>query len=335
MSFIFCCKIIIMLFRLILLSLITCLIIQEVYRRYLFYKLCNSLITVTSSSVNPGTYLFDAIYYHLLDKPLTYKDGGNYYDRLSSYRFFEIADTHDSFIIKRSLFSKSSYEFDCIQLNNKIINCNGYVTRVLDCGCGTGAAAIDLVNYFGDQIQMYAMSNSQKGLNVFKQKLNKLGLTDKINLRCASFDYLPQSYPVNHFDILYFIESHGYSKNIPMLFKNCRAILKSTGILYIRTPTFDPDFPIKQAQRIIDFWRYNFSTTQQLLSQLQQAGFTKLEYTEMHAYQIWPTFEPKILPQILLFFATELPSTITDLRLIKAFFMTTRYLKFTMIKASP
>jgi cyclopropane fatty-acyl-phospholipid synthase-like methyltransferase len=102
--------------------------------------------------------------------------------------------------------------------------------RLLDLGCGSGAAAYYLASQ--RDIEIVCVTNSSVQADICRRKFARLGGRGQVIV--TDFDSL--DLPGESFDAIYALESIGYSKNLDAWLARCWRMLKPGGSLLIRSP---------------------------------------------------------------------------------------------------
>jgi ubiquinone/menaquinone biosynthesis C-methylase UbiE len=128
--------------------------------------------------------------------------------------------------------------------------------RLLDLGCGSGAAAYYLASQ--RDIEVVCVTNSSVQADICRRKFAKLGGRGQVIV--TDFDSL--DLPSESFDAIYALESIGYTKNLDAWLARCWLMLKPGGSLLIHSPGSldhcrrEEDYLSVTA--FFDNWRYNF-----------------------------------------------------------------------------
>lgn len=105
--------------------------------------------------------------------------------------------------------------------------------NVLDAGCGVCGPA----RFYAQQLPTLAIeacSISEFQVLQAQQRNIASGLDDQINVRHLDYHLLSSSYPLESFDLVYFLESFGHSSQQALLLSEAYAVLKEGGVLYIK-----------------------------------------------------------------------------------------------------
>lgn len=198
------------------------------------------------------------------DEKRTYDDVfGTYRDEQANY---------STCVFPRTPFSQP-YEAECILLKPK----DGM--RLLDLGCGSGAAAAYLASR--SNIEMVCVTNSPVQAEICRRKFAKLGGRGQVIV--TDFDSL--DLPDESFDAIYSFESIGYTKDLDAWLARCWRMLKPGGRLLIHTPGALDHCRREQDYRSVtaffDNWRYNFVGANLLVYKMRRLGFGPIRYRRL------------------------------------------------------
>jgi ubiquinone/menaquinone biosynthesis C-methylase UbiE len=151
--------------------------------------------------------------------------------------------------------------------------------RVLDLGCGSGAAAYYLASR--RRIEIVTVTNSSVQADICRRKFAKLDGRGQVIV--ADYDSL--DLPGESFDAVYSLESIGYTKNMDAWLANCWRMLKPGGSLLIRSPG-SLDHCRREADYLsvtafFDNWRYNFVGANLLAYKMRRLGFNPIRYRRL------------------------------------------------------
>jgi SAM-dependent methyltransferase len=102
--------------------------------------------------------------------------------------------------------------------------------RILDLGCGSGAAAYYLASQFN--VEIVCVTNSAVQADICRRKFEKFN--GRVQVVLSDFDHLELA--DEHFDAIYAFESIGYTKDLDAWLARCWRSLKPGGRLLIRSP---------------------------------------------------------------------------------------------------
>ena len=198
------------------------------------------------------------------DERRTYDDVfGTYRDEEANY---------STCVFPRTPFSKI-YEAEYLLLKPK----DGM--RLLDLGCGSGAAAAYLAGR--SNIEVVGVTNSPVQADICRRKFAKLGGRGQVIV--TDFDSL--DLPNESFDAIYSLESIGYTKDLDAWLARCWRMLKPGGRLLIQSPG-----SLDHCRRTEDYlsvtaffenWRYNFVGANLLVYKLRGLGFAPICYRRL------------------------------------------------------
>jgi SAM-dependent methyltransferase len=151
--------------------------------------------------------------------------------------------------------------------------------RLLDLGCGSGAAA----DYLASRctVDVMCVTNSPVQGDICRSKFEKFD--GRVRVMVADFDDL--NLADGSFDAIYALESIGYSKDIDAWLSRCWRMLRPGGRLLIRSPG-SLDFCRREEdyQSVTAFfenWRYNFLGANVLVFKLRRLGFHPIRYRHL------------------------------------------------------
>lgn len=258
---------------LILICIIFLFTISQIIRMIIFSRISDpKLLKDYPKEVETDNYL-DKMYDRVLEKEQDESDVGMYYDKLSGSFLFDVNESHNAFTFKNTIMSSPS-EFNYLLADLNKMKDKELV--ILDCGCGVGGLSFYLASQL-TKAKIVAITNSQKQYEIVRQKILDKHLENRMTVAVIDFDKIMDHLEKNTFDYIFFVESHGYSKDRLKLFKNVNDLLKVGGKLYIRTPAFQNSNSeiMKELQRKeIKFWRYNFSNRELIMNDLLNVGFS-------------------------------------------------------------
>jgi SAM-dependent methyltransferase len=154
--------------------------------------------------------------------------------------------------------------------------------RLLELGCGSGAAAYYLASRCN--VEIVCVTNSSVQAEICKRKFAKLGGRGSVIV--TDFDSL--DLPSESFDAIYALESIGYTKDLDAWLARCWRMLKPGGRLLIRSPGSldhcrrEEDF--RSVTAFFDNWRYNFVGANILVYKTRRLGFEPIRYRRL---QFW------------------------------------------------
>lgn len=151
--------------------------------------------------------------------------------------------------------------------------------RLLDLGCGSGAAADFLASR--RKVDITCVTNSPAQGDICRSKFGKF--EGRVRVIVADFDDL--NLADGSFDAIYAFESIGYSKDVDAWLSRCWRMLRPGGRLLIRSPG-SLDFCRREADyqsvtAFFDNWRYNFLGANVLVFKLRRLGFDSIRYRHL------------------------------------------------------
>jgi cyclopropane fatty-acyl-phospholipid synthase-like methyltransferase len=193
-----------------------------------------------------------------------------YDDVFGTYR--DEQDNYSTCVFPRVAFSRP-YEAEYALLKPR----DGM--RLLDLGCGSGAAADYLASR--SNIEIVCVTNSSVQADICRRKFAKLGGRGQVIV--TDFDSL--DLPSENFDAIYALESIGYTKDLDAWLTQCWRMLKPGGRLLIRSPGSldhcrrEEDYLSVTA--FFDNWRYNFVGANLLVYKMRRLGFNRIRYRRL------------------------------------------------------
>lgn len=115
--------------------------------------------------------------------------------------------------------------------------------KILDAGCGTCGPSILIAKKYNVNIE--AITISQKQLSYSIENINKNNLNNKINVIKGDFHQLKKYYQDDLFDVVYYLESLCHSPEPHEAIKSLNDVIKPGGLLYIKDLFRGPDIPGK------------------------------------------------------------------------------------------
>jgi SAM-dependent methyltransferase len=151
--------------------------------------------------------------------------------------------------------------------------------RLLDLGCGSGAAAY----YFASRrnVEITCVTNSAVQAEICRRKFEKFA--GRVRVIVTDFDSL--DLPAESFDAIYAFESIGYTKDLDAWLARCWRSLKPGGRLLIRSPgSLDAcrrEHDYRSVTAFFENWRYNFLGANLLVFKLRRVGFGPIRYRQL------------------------------------------------------
>jgi SAM-dependent methyltransferase len=165
------------------------------------------------------------------------------------------------------------YEAECVLLKPR----DGM--RLLELGCGSGAAAYYLASRYN--IEIVCVTNSSVQADICRRTLSTFG--GRGHVIVTDFDTL--DLPSESFDAIYALESIGYTKDVDAWLAGCWWMLKPGGHLLIRSPGSldhcrrEKDY--RSVTAFFDNWRYNFLGSNLLVYKARRLGFNPIRYRRL------------------------------------------------------
>ncbi len=144
----------------------------------------------------------------------------------------EIWDTDPIFACAPSFFQKLKLLFYPKKLMlfwwiKKNMRNNERVYRILDIGCGTGAALIEMKSLFGNTVQLHGLDVVQMQVDIAKRKLEDLDIAAQVSV------YDGQNIPFddNYFDVIYSSDVLGHVRDVPGWLSDIYRVTKKDGVI--------------------------------------------------------------------------------------------------------
>lgn len=160
--------------------------------------------------------------------------------------------------------------------------------RLLDAGCGVCGPSI----YFASKrsVRIDAVTISGVQADIARAAISQAGLDAWINVRRGDFHDLATDYPAASYDMVFFLESFGYSRSIPQVLSNVSQVLKPNGYVYIKdhfpVPQKDPtrrEFQRQNLERMKMEYCYTMQSLAETVTCLTELGFW-IEFIKKPAY---------------------------------------------------
>ena len=151
--------------------------------------------------------------------------------------------------------------------------------RLLDLGCGSGAAAYYLASK--SRVEIVAVTNSAVQADICRRKFATFD--GRVRVILADFDRL--DLPDETFDAIYALESIGYTKDLDAWLARCSRMLRPGGRLLIRSPGAldgcrrERDY--RSVTAFFENWRYNFFGANLLVFKMRRLGFDRIRYRRL------------------------------------------------------
>ncbi|WP_018291272.1 methyltransferase domain-containing protein [Verrucomicrobium sp. 3C] len=151
--------------------------------------------------------------------------------------------------------------------------------RLLDLGCGSGAAARYLAGRC--DVEILCVTNSPFQADLCRRQAKSFDLP--VHATVADFDHL--DLPEKTFHGIYSLESIGYTKNLDAWLARCWRLLKPGGSLLILSPgSLDACRRERDYRNVTAFfenWHYNFFGANLLVFKMRQIGFDPIRYRQL------------------------------------------------------
>lgn len=151
--------------------------------------------------------------------------------------------------------------------------------QLLDAGCGVCGPATFFADKF-DKIHIEALTISDVQVEEAQKRIEKKGLSTKVNVQIGDYHFLSEKYGKEKFDLIYFLESFGHSSNKSQVIDTCWEALKPGGRVYIkdlfRRESDDEweQLRINQiCKQIDDAYEYHIADLNSVLSKIRSKGF--------------------------------------------------------------
>ena len=175
-------------------------------------------------------------------------------------------------VFPRAVFTYP-YEAECALLKPR----DGM--RLLELGCGSGAAAYHLASRCN--VEIVCVTNSPVQADICRRRFAEFG--GRVRVIVTDFDIL--DLPSESFDAIYALESIGYTKDLDAWLARCWRMLKPGGRLMIRSPgALDHCRREKDYRSVTAFfenWRYNFFGANLLVYKTRRLGFDPIRYRRL------------------------------------------------------
>ena len=175
-------------------------------------------------------------------------------------------------VFPRAVFTYP-YEAECALLKPR----DGM--RLLELGCGSGAAAYHLASRCN--VEIVCVTNSPVQADICRRRFAEFD--GRVRVIVTDFDIL--DLPSESFDAIYALESIGYTKDLDAWLARCWRMLKPGGRLMIRSPgALDNCHREKDYRSVTAFfenWRYNFFGANLLVYKTRRLGFDPIRYRRL------------------------------------------------------
>jgi ubiquinone/menaquinone biosynthesis C-methylase UbiE len=175
--------------------------------------------------------------------------------------------------------------------------------HILDAGCGSGKTAIYICQQF-PHVTFTVILHSQAWLKKVRANIRHAGLDHRITAHLMNFDALHEPVTEQSYDRILFLESMDYSMNRRALLARVHPLLSAHGKLFIKTPMFKNDVPRAKyalCEKLIEIWRYNFSTLSSLLADVHATRYCDVSYVALSPYLSGASINPMDFLRMLAF----------------------------------
>tara|TARA_Y100000389_G_scaffold189972_1_gene214327 strand:+ start:118 stop:1194 length:1077 start_codon:yes stop_codon:yes gene_type:complete len=201
-------------------------------------------------------------------------------------------------IMKKSLFSKSEYDYEGEILNIK----NGDI--ILDLSLSNGDLSLYLLKKYSD-IKVTILVCNEEYYDKVTTKLEKF--KNRIDIIFCKEESIEVSdvFKNDMYDKIMVLNTIGKIENKRDFFKKCKDSLKKEGKLYIKTVCF-ADKNSKRFGDITNFWQYNFSTRYNLCYDLYNSNFKNISYSEIDHIMLLLSYLPKDIILLMIAFLSNI-----------------------------
>ncbi len=150
--------------------------------------------------------------------------------------------------------------------------------KVLDAGCGVCGPAC----YFAEKagVSVDAITISEEQVTKANEKIKQKALKDRVVIKLGDYHELPNIFPNETYDVVYFLESFGHSPYHHKAIDAAWKVLKPGGMLYIkdlfrREPLMPEHAPKieREIKKINAAYRYNIADLYEVLKHIRKAGW--------------------------------------------------------------
>lgn len=179
---------------------------------------------------------------------------------------------------------------------------SGEKYRILDVGCGTGSAVIDMKKMFGKHVEVVGIEVVKMQVHVAKQKLERHGVWANIYW----FDGTHMSFDDGYFDAVYSSDVLGHVEHVEPWLSEIHRILKPDGVLAMFVESqlgkhaYIRNYLMKRGLNTDPHKEFHISlfSKQQLKKMIEIAGFNiRVMYTTVwakflvHPDELYPAFQ--------------------------------------------
>ena len=195
----------------------------------------------------------------------------HYYDQMNPLILKHVGRTYQSGLLMTNSQTDPFRETNLYCANQSGIQPGSYI---LDAGCGVCGPSIDIAQHI-EAVRIEAITLSPAQATTARELVQQTGLADKIQIHVGDFHHLPFTDEV--FDLVFFLESSGYSYDRHRLFAEVYRVLRPGGNLYIKEP-FSKEPPLSDQERqelreMNRIYSYKIARMSEVVEAISVAGF--------------------------------------------------------------
>jgi ubiquinone/menaquinone biosynthesis C-methylase UbiE len=171
--------------------------------------------------------------------------------------------------------------------------------RALDAGCGVCGPGLHFAAHA--DITLEALTLSPVQARMACERIVQGGFADRVNVRVGDFHRLPELYPREEFDVVYFLESLSHSPAPERVLAGVYEVLKPGGIVYIKDFFIKPCATAEERRRVLRviervdrLFAVKTADAGEMIGHLRGAGFLPV-WVEPPRFQVdntrWQEFE--------------------------------------------